>query len=239
MDVRCDRCETEYELDDAIVTDAGTSVQCTTCGHTFIVTRGSSSPLAQTTSTGGSTVGLTPPGGITDGPGPEVLEWTLSTDDGKVHRFRDLTVLQKWVVERKVTRSDQVSRSGGPWLSLADVVELAPFFKVVDEADRARATTISSPGMTSMPGMVSAAQSRAASGPVRMPAVAAIAPPLPPAADPIRPVSEDGPTVPNRRLPGTLDGPSIPQPGIRPPDSRAPAPRVPAEARLPGMGGAA
>ncbi|MBC8133948.1 MAG: zinc-ribbon domain-containing protein, partial [Deltaproteobacteria bacterium] len=28
MDVRCDRCETEYELDDAIVTDAGASVQC-------------------------------------------------------------------------------------------------------------------------------------------------------------------------------------------------------------------
>ena len=39
MDVRCDRCQTEYELDDESVTDAGASVQCTTCGHTFIVTR--------------------------------------------------------------------------------------------------------------------------------------------------------------------------------------------------------
>src|SRR5450755_4490133 len=130
MDVRCDRCETEYELDDAIVTDAGASVQCTTCGHTFIVTRRPSSPLNQ--------VRLTPPGGAGDPVGPEVPEWTLSTDDGKVHRFRDLNTLQKWIVERKATRSDRLSRAGGPWLALGDMDELSSFFRVVDEADRAR-----------------------------------------------------------------------------------------------------
>ena len=83
MDVRCDRCDTEYELDDAIVTDTGASVQCTSCGYTFIVTRSPSSPLFN--------VAVTPPGGNsgTDELGaPEKPEWTLSTEEGKVHRFR-------------------------------------------------------------------------------------------------------------------------------------------------------
>ena len=39
MDVRCDRCQTEYELDDDSVAERGASVQCTTCGHTFVVSR--------------------------------------------------------------------------------------------------------------------------------------------------------------------------------------------------------
>ena len=39
MDVRCDRCQTEYELEDDSVAERGASVQCTTCGHTFVVSR--------------------------------------------------------------------------------------------------------------------------------------------------------------------------------------------------------
>jgi len=39
MDVRCDRCQTEYELDDDSVAERGASVQCTSCGHTFVVSR--------------------------------------------------------------------------------------------------------------------------------------------------------------------------------------------------------
>src|SRR5437762_4471682 len=117
MDVRCERCETEYELEDSSVSEAGTSVQCTTCGHRFIVTKSSSSP----TSPGQAAVATPPTAPPTE---PGVPEWTLSTDDGKVHRFRDLNTLQKWIVERKVSRSDRLSRSGGPWLALGDMDEL-------------------------------------------------------------------------------------------------------------------
>src|SRR5256885_11714023 len=109
MDVRCDRCETEYELEDSSVTESGTSVQCTTCGHRFIVTR---SPLASP-----PLVAMPTPAGGTQahaGPEPAVPEWTLSSDDGKVHRFRDLNTLQKWIVERKASRVDRLSRAGGP-----------------------------------------------------------------------------------------------------------------------------
>ena len=104
MDVRCDRCQTEYELDDAIVTEAGASVQCTTCGHTFFVRPGGVTAAAASAPLRADAFST-----------PEAPEWTLSTEDGKVHRFRDFNTLQRWIVERKVTRDDRVSRSNGPW----------------------------------------------------------------------------------------------------------------------------
>lgn len=152
-------------------------------------------------------MGLPPPSGPIDSRGPDVPEWTLSTDDGKVHRFRDLNTLQKWIVERKVGRTERISRAGGPWLALEDVVELTPFFNVVDEADRARASTGIMGGMPTAPtfpspsgGWNATPAARAPSGPI--PAAAprrtgATPPPLPPDA---RRISEDGPTVPNRRI---------------------------------------
>src|SRR6185295_19334823 len=108
-------------------------------------------------------------------------------------------------VERKVTRTERISRSGGPPLTLGDVVELAPFFAVVDEADRARvARHASTPSRGAEPGGKASpsARSRATpTGPAEAP------------REPQRPVSEDGPTVPNRRLPGIRDETGVPLPG--------------------------
>src|SRR6185437_15394536 len=125
-DVRCDRCQTEYELDDASVAESGASVQCTTCGHTFVVGRsksaGTPAPIAQ------------PDRSATPTP-----SWMLTTEEGKTHRFRDSQTLQKWVVERRVTRGDRVCPPGGTWRRLGDLDELRPFFDVVAQADRAAA----------------------------------------------------------------------------------------------------
>jgi predicted Zn finger-like uncharacterized protein len=121
MDVRCERCHTEYELDDGSVVDPGTEVQCTSCGYTFLVRPdGTAAPLPS------------------EAP-PPAAEWILETVDGQIHRFRNLTSLQKWIIERKITREDRISRAGMGWRRLGEIVELAPFFDVVDEADRARA----------------------------------------------------------------------------------------------------
>jgi predicted Zn finger-like uncharacterized protein len=129
MDVRCDRCQTEYELDDASVGDAGASVQCTSCGHTFVVSRlpVSERPTPTVTAAGAAA-----------GMGPST-SWMLTTEEGKTHRFRDPTTLQKWIVERRVGRADRVCPPGGSWRRLGDVDELRPFFDVVDQADRASA----------------------------------------------------------------------------------------------------
>jgi len=129
MDVRCDRCQTEYELDDSSVAERGASVQCTTCGHTFVVSR---------------ETGATP----TPTPGLAVeasaQSWLLTTEEGKTHRFRDPTTLQKWIVERRVGRDDRVTPpSGGP-RRLGDMDDLRPFFELVDQADRAAASATAS-----------------------------------------------------------------------------------------------
>ena len=124
MDVRCERCETEYELEDDSVSAEGTKVQCTSCGHTFDVRRPP------------DTLGL---GSAEPGAPPPAADWLLDTGGGQVHRFRDLTALQKWIIERKVMRDDRISKTGQAWRKLGDIVELSPFFDVVDEADRGRA----------------------------------------------------------------------------------------------------
>ena len=35
MDVRCEKCQTEYELDESRLKPGGVTVKCTTCGHMF------------------------------------------------------------------------------------------------------------------------------------------------------------------------------------------------------------
>ncbi len=129
MDVRCDRCHTEYELDDASVTADGATVQCTNCGHTFVVTRPRRPRRAVV-------VGAATPPRMPAASSQASASWMLTTEEGKTHRFRDSTTLQKWIVERRVTRGDRVCPPGGAWRRLGDMDELRPFFDVVDQADR-------------------------------------------------------------------------------------------------------
>jgi predicted Zn finger-like uncharacterized protein len=124
VDVRCERCQTEYELEDSSVSEEGTQVQCMACGNTFLVNRPA-------------------PGALVEPDSPPPAEWLLETSDGQAHRFRNLTSLQKWIIERKVTRQDRISRTGHAWRRLGEIVELEPFFDVVDEADKARAAAMS------------------------------------------------------------------------------------------------
>jgi predicted Zn finger-like uncharacterized protein len=44
MAVVCDRCRAEYEFDDALVSERGTTVKCTNCGHQFKIYRPASHP---------------------------------------------------------------------------------------------------------------------------------------------------------------------------------------------------
>src|SRR6266571_3236572 len=116
MDVRCEKCLTEYELDESKVTAAGVTVKCTNCGNLFKIKRRASSvppPLPQP---------------------EEGRAWMLRGPDGEVKRFRELTTLQQWIVEQKVTREHEISRSGDTWKRLGEIAELGTFFEVVDRA---------------------------------------------------------------------------------------------------------
>lgn len=70
MDVRCERCQTEYELDETRLKPGGVTVKCTNCGHMFKIRKrtpthvGGARPVESRTRTQSSKppVGGTQPG---------------------------------------------------------------------------------------------------------------------------------------------------------------------------------
>lgn len=102
MDVTCERCGTAYEFDDALVSERGTTVKCTNCGHQFKVRRAQA------------------PGA------PE--RWLVRTIDGRELEFRALRELQAAIAQALITRDDVLSRGGSRPRRLGSIAELEPFF---------------------------------------------------------------------------------------------------------------
>ena len=128
MDVRCEKCGTEYEFEDQRITEEGVTVKCSTCGHLFKIRRKS--------------FVLTEPVTLEKKPSAEAeRQWIIRKTDGSILNFKELTTLQKWIVEQKVSREDEISRSGESWKKLGSIPELASFFQIVDQAMAARATS--------------------------------------------------------------------------------------------------
>lgn len=129
MDVVCDRCKTEYEFDDALVSERGTTVKCTNCSHQFKIFR--------------------PPSEAESG-----RAWTLRRPDGTVIPFDSLAVLQKWILEGRVSKMDEIARSGDGWKPLGAIAELESFFASADSRrtpTNARAVTSRPPGRSLPP----------------------------------------------------------------------------------------
>ncbi|MBK8997791.1 MAG: zinc-ribbon domain-containing protein [Myxococcales bacterium] len=102
MDVRCGRCGTEYEFDDALVSDRGTTVKCTNCGHQFKV-----HPEAQQAV-------------------PE--RWVVRTATGRELVYTSLRELQRGIAQRQVGPEDLLARGNQPPRPLGSIAELEPFF---------------------------------------------------------------------------------------------------------------
>jgi len=102
MDVTCERCSTEYEFDDALVSERGTTVKCTNCGFQFKVRR-------------------------TSGSAPET--WLVRTVDGRELEFTLLRDLQAAITRSEITRDDVLSRGNARPRRLGSIAELEPFFK--------------------------------------------------------------------------------------------------------------
>jgi predicted Zn finger-like uncharacterized protein len=119
MDVRCEKCSTEYEFDENRVGANGVTVKCTACGFVFKVRRPRKPPSRATT---------------TLGKGPQGREWLVRKPDGQMIAFRELTTLQKWIVEGRINRDDEISKNGETWKRLGNILELEPFFSVYEKA---------------------------------------------------------------------------------------------------------
>lgn len=103
MDVKCERCNTEYEFDDALVSGRGTTVKCTNCGHKFKIRRGD--------------------GELADD------YWNVTTGDGRTLVFTSLRELQRAIQGYLVERTDRLSRGGLPPKPIGQIPELSPFFE--------------------------------------------------------------------------------------------------------------
>jgi predicted Zn finger-like uncharacterized protein len=112
MDLICDRCSTEYEFEEALVSARGTTVKCTHCGHLFKVYRTDSTPAHAL---------------------PRNTTWTVRRSDGSTRELATLLEITQLISEGRFTRDDELSRTGKAWRRLGDVEELEAFFV---EADR-------------------------------------------------------------------------------------------------------
>lgn len=141
MDVRCERCRVQYVIDDARIPEAGVKVSCTQCGHGFLLKK-KTLAVAVPLRTGDGDVplpitDLATESGSRASPAEDRTEWRLRRAGGAIFPFRELSTLQRWIVERKASREDEVAGAGGePWRRLGEIPELASFFAVVDRATR-------------------------------------------------------------------------------------------------------
>jgi predicted Zn finger-like uncharacterized protein len=170
MDVRCERCKTQYDLDDSRISETGVTVQCTTCHHVFVVKK---KALVVTVPVKPGQEPQAPAVPLSDtqpAAAAGAREWRLRQPSGNAFTFKDLTTLQKWIVERKVSRDDEISLTGETWKRLGDIAELATFFQVVDEAQKAAV-------LQAQLGMASGAAARTGSQGTAPPATAPAQPP--------------------------------------------------------------
>ncbi|MBI5536881.1 MAG: zinc-ribbon domain-containing protein [Deltaproteobacteria bacterium] len=103
MEVLCDRCKTEYDFDDALVSERGTTVKCTNCGHQFRIFR----PKAA----------AAPP-----------ERWEVRTRKGQEFVFTSLRELQRAISRAQIDRDDVLVRDGLAPRMLSSIAELEPFF---------------------------------------------------------------------------------------------------------------
>ena len=112
MDIRCPSCSTLYEFEEDKIGPRGVNVRCSACGQVFKVRR-AVSPVSE--------------------------RWVVKREStGEKIDFDDLSTLQRWIVEQKVSRRDLISKTGDTWRSLGSINELTAFFKVVDELNEPR-----------------------------------------------------------------------------------------------------
>lgn len=158
MDVACSRCRAEYEFDDALISERGTTVFCTSCGHQFKIY-----PAERRNA-------------------PE--EWTLTPAVPGVgpRTFGSLRELQRAILDGDVRESDLLARGGEKPRTLGSIAELESLLKRPRSAPppaRAAGTALGLGAFTGGPG-----QRRTAGGTVmglaapRVPKFAADSPPV-------------------------------------------------------------
>ncbi|RJO68600.1 MAG: hypothetical protein C4523_07595 [Myxococcales bacterium] len=193
MRTKCDVCGAQYEIDNSKVPATGLAVKCTKCQNLFIVRPVVEAPQRVEPV---SVEDLAPK------PAPEPrMTWFLRRPNGQVYPFHELSTLQRWIVEHKAVRTDELSNDGDNWRTLQDIAELEPFFAVVDRALATQADRAEPPVIDESTPEPSAAEAAPVAPPtpqvVEEEAPSAPLPPTAPAAPPApQVVEEEAPSAP-------------------------------------------
>jgi len=117
MDVKCEKCHTEYSLDETLVSPTGTSVRCTTCNNVFKAFPSSVNAGSNQT-------------------------WILHQAGGATFPFDRMGTLQDWINTGKVSPNDQLSRGDGKLKRLSDIAEMKSFFDAAQSARASRSNVV-------------------------------------------------------------------------------------------------
>lgn len=213
MDVTCERCSTEYEFDETLVSERGTTVKCTNCGHLFKVYRN-------------------------EGEGER--PWILRRGDGSEQTLASLRELQQAITQGQVEENDRISRSGEAWKRLGDIAELRTFFQAAKAARSAppaaaegRKQTLFGVGTAPAPSPAKIAAPKPApprpAPPKSAPPKSAPPKPAPPKSAPPKPAPpKSAPPKPAPPKPAPKSAPPPPKPSRpAPPKPRPPTPAAP------------
>lgn len=156
----CEKCNTMYRYDASRIPPQGRKVRCSTCGHIFVA-------MPRTAPSPRSTLATEADPGeqssreaareeeeeselqLDDEESPKRREQVeaqkknriLLRQDSTRYAVADIATLQRWIVERRVSREAELSMDGEVWERIADRTELAPFFNIV-ERNKTRKMTV-------------------------------------------------------------------------------------------------
>ncbi len=247
MDVRCEKCQTEYELDESRLKPGGVTVKCTNCGHMFKIRKrantnvGVPAAMAADLRSGPAKqprAESEAPMKITDTPsGPSAeRQWLVRLENGETKTCRELATLQQWIVAGVVSRESLISRTGKTWKRLGDVTELGQYFVIADVARSQRsAKPTPKPAAATMMGFGTARAGSASdddeegrsTGNFRARASTPPPPPPPAAPSPAQSAARSNPVAiaQTELAPPGQSGPMT-APPRRPPTQPPPPPRV-------------
>ena len=131
MQIACDQCQAQYDIDPPaapFVRDQDLVFRCTACGNSILVKQGGEvSP---------ETVSPVEP--EQPEPAPQETRSILLRQDGKTYHVKDQATLQRWIVERRVVREDEISMGGQDWKRVGDFEGFHVFFDLIERADRGK-----------------------------------------------------------------------------------------------------
>lgn len=116
MDVKCDRCQAEFEFEETLASPAGTAVKCTSCGNLFKVMP----PVTQQT------------------PEQTTSRWTWRRTSGETVALDSLRPLGDAIIAGRVSPDDEISHTGRRWRRVGDIAELAALFPTPLDSENVR-----------------------------------------------------------------------------------------------------